>query len=243
MKTRPYFVTQSQRLDLSGLERSAVLLAERMEGARPLRDVIGYGRVLIRVMKIIMEVALGNECFERRRIALSSPKSRAQLSEILGGAVALKKWRRKAAWNAGRLDAIAKGEYRAPNPLYDGPQSKRRPVSAPASKRAARKSPKAKPPAAFRLPPQRDLLRTPVAPPAGGKRAAPCPRSPSIVIWPHEIDGQYVPDFVNRARRPACDTGGDYMPMPAGVCEAAKPPLRPPQSGAAPCRPYVHGAQ
>lgn len=166
-----------------------------------------YCKLLISVMKNILSLTLDNECFARRRDALASPNSRRNLLEKIGGAHRLKTWRRRETWNKGRLQAIADGSYRpnAPLPGWE-PKSKPAPIQRPVKPSRAvvpiARNP-AKLPAVFRLPPQRDLLRAHHRRARVKRRADPAPPLPCIVVFPHEIDGQYVPGFTSRAAFPA----------------------------------------
>ncbi len=217
MKTRPHIVTQSRVYDTAGLYRSASLLTEGIKTAGPLGDVLGYSRILIRVMKIILDLTLHNNCFVRRRDVLASATLRGRVMERLGGAHALMTWRRKNIWNKARLAAIASGSY-CPPAGGEGSQT-----GAPVTAEAPEKSQPAnasKPPAdpePFRLPVLKSLR--PAARPRAGvlRRAKPQRRFPSIVLWPHELDGQYVPGFENRARRP---DGGGYSALTTTSCAA-----------------------
>ena len=216
MKTRPHIVTQTRLHDTAVLSRIADLIAARMAAAGSLKNVLGYSRVLIRLMKIILDLTLHNDCFSSRQAVLGSPRLRKRVTERLGGARALRLWRRRAVWNKARLAAMARGEYRA--------ASSRRAALAP--RPVARRNRSGGPvktashfetaPAKFRLPVLKNpeyVYRPRVQP---KRRAAPQKRFPAVVLWPHELDGQYVPNFKSRARVPS---GGGYKPY-----DAAPPP-------------------
>ena len=229
MKSRPHIVTQSGLYDTAGLYRVADLLAARMGTAGSLKNVLGYSRVLIRVMKIILDLTLHNNCFALRREVLESPRLRKSVMERLGGVQALVLWRRRNTWNTARLAAIASGEYR-PMPEPQIPMTVQRklgPVQPAGALRVEDKPaacilPKVPSradnyPAAFRLPVLQNLdyVHRPRA--QGASRASPQKRVPIIVLWPHELDGQYVPDFTNRVQVPGGGGGADYdaaMPPP-----------------------------
>ncbi len=209
MKTRPHIVTQTCVHDTSALQRCADLLCARMAVPAAAQAAIGYGRVLIRVMKIILDLTLHNDCYTRRRDVLDSPRLRRLVMERLGGAHALLRWRRRNTWNTARLAAIASGEYRPPF----------EPAALPVRRQASPQTPQVgawaspgkssnptPPPAKFRLPMLQNLryVRKPRI--ITKHRAKPQKRFPAVVLWPHELDGQYVPDFQSRARVP--DSGG-----------------------------------
>ena len=214
MKTRPHIVTQTGLYDTAGLYRVADLLAAKMGTAGSLKTVLGYSRVLIRVMKIILDLTLHNNCFALRWEVLGSPRLRRSVMERLGGAEALRLWRRRAAWNKARLAAIASGKYRpisepqirpvlqrGKTPALPGGASNLNGISTAGTlaKAPARTDYY---PAAFRLPVLQNLdyvhgLRRPAK-----TCAQPEKRFPSVVLWPHELDGQYVPNFKSRARVP-----------------------------------------
>lgn len=222
MKARPHIVTQTRVYDTTGLRRNADLLAARMGTAGSLKNFLGYSRTLIRIMKIILDLTLRNDCFVAKREVLDSPRLRARVTEQIGGAHALLKWRRQNTWNKARLAAIASGEYR-PSAEPVMPAARRAKVkpeavtSKPAAVRPA--TPALKP---FRLPVLQNLRYVPRAAPASKRRARAVARYPSIVMWPHELDGQFVPNFISRARRP--DAGG--FPPYAADKPASGSPLR-----------------
>ena len=205
MKTRPHIVTQTHLYDTHALTRSADLIAARMGTASSLKNLLGYSRVLIRVMKIILDLTLHNNCFARRREVLDSPRLRRSVMERLGGAQALRLWRRRQAWNKARLAAIACGEYRPASSRHatptPRPAASRKPQGRPGV-RANDASHSETPPANFRLPALQNLsyVHRPGMRPV--RRAAPQRRSPAVVLWPHELDGQYVPNFKSRAGFP-----------------------------------------
>lgn len=126
MKTRPHIVTQTCEYDTAAMYSNADLLAARMGTAGSLKTILGYSRVLIRIMKIILDLTLHNDCFVRRRDVLGSPRLRKLVTERLGGAHGLLKWRRQNTWNKARLAAIASGEYR-PMPMPHIPLTAQRP--------------------------------------------------------------------------------------------------------------------
>ena len=205
-------------------------LLER-SGRANLIKAIGYSRVLIRIMKIILDLTLRNNCFARRKAVLESPRLRRLVMERLGGAPALLRWRRKETWNKARLAVIASGEYRPVREPHRPPA--RTPRQSPPERmvqieRLAQNilpenpSPPAAGPAKFRLPVLQNLryVRRPRI--ITKHRAKPQKRFPAVVLWPHELDGQYVPDFQSRARVP--DPGGYAAYRPAAA------PDRPGQS-------------
>lgn len=228
MKTRPHIVTQTTVICTDALCRSQRLIAERIgrEGAAG-RDaaMLRFCRFLIRVTKIVLAVTIANDCYKRRKAALETPESRRRLHEHLGGAPAIKKWRRLETWNKGREAAIADGSYcaQAPQAYTAAPRPKR--VLKPATSGACN----VKPVAAFRLPPQRDYLSTRPAPRAGLIRGAQAARFPCIVVWPHELDGQYVPGFQSRARQPGGGVNFAQAAFAGVKAENPAPPFRPPR--------------
>lgn len=123
-------------------------------------------------------------------------------------------WRRKAIWNKGSEACIASGEV---------PDPRLRAGLAPASRRQvkpARIVPAAASPARpgsvlkdFRFPVLRDWNRVGRACAQPAFRSAPTPRYPSIVMWPHELDGQYVPELQRRAAFP---TDAGFAPYAGG---------------------------
>ena len=225
MKTRPHIVTQTCVHDTSALQRCADLLCARMAVPTAARAAMGYGRVLIRVMKIILDVTLHNDCYARRRDVLGSPRLRRLVMERLGGAHALLRWRRRNTWNTARLAAIASGEYRPafepaglPARRQAPPQTRRAGAGAGAGTSPDKSSNPQTPPAKFRLPVLQNLRYVHRLRIITKHRAKPQKRFPAVVLWPHELDGQYVPNFQNRARVP---DGGGYAtynapPPPAG---------------------------
>lgn len=224
MKTRSHIVTQTCVYETAGLYRSADAIASRMGSVSGLKNVIGYSRVLIRIIKIILDLTLHNDCFIRRRNVLETPRLRQQVTERLGGAPALLKWRRQNTWNKARLAAIASGEYRPPA-RTDMPVSMHRPrpiAAAAAVQPKTSKPTSAVPgPAKFRLPVLQNLryVARRRGNPAG--RAKPETRFPSVVLWPHELDGQYVPDFQSRVHIPY-GMYGEYSA--AGAASGYAPP-------------------
>jgi len=221
MKTRPHIVTQTCVHDISALQRCADLIAARMAVPTAARAAIGYGRVLIRVMKIILDLTLHNDCFARRRDVLGSPRLRRLVIERLGGAHALLRWRRRDTWNKARLAAIASGEYRPafepaglPARRQAPPQTRPAGAGATFDKSSKPQTPSAK----FCLPVLQNLRYVHRPRIITKHRAKPQKRFPAVVLWPHELDGQYVPNFQNRVRVP---DGGGYAtynapPPPAG---------------------------
>ena len=207
MKTRPHIVMQTRLHDTAVLTRSADLIAARMGSACSLKNVLGYSRVLIRVMKIILDLTLHNDCYARRREVLESPRLRRSVIERLGGAQALRIWRRRQAWNKARLAAMACGDYRVGSsrhvPPSQRPAARRNRSGGPVQTASLFETA----PAKFRLP----VLKNPeyVYRPRmrSISRATPQKRFPSVVLWPHELDGQYVPNFKSRAGFPS---GGGY---------------------------------
>ena len=221
MKTRPHIVTQTGLYNTAGLTRIADLLAARMGTVAGLKDVLTYSRVLIRIMKIILDLTLHNNCFVRRRDVLDSPRLRRVVMERLGGAHALLRWRRQDAWNTARLAAIASGEYRPVSGPDIQPAFKADAERKPASEGQVSSkisAPVETPPSKFRLPVLQNLHYVHRPRIITKHRAKPQKRFPAIVLWPHELDGQYVPDFKSRTQRP--DGGGyatdDPAPPPAG---------------------------
>jgi len=78
-------------------------------------------------------------------------------------------------------------------------------------------------PAKFRLPVLQNLRYAHRPRVITKHRAKPQKRFPAVVLWPHELDGQYVPNFQSRARVP---DGGGYAtynapPPPAGASAIA----------------------
>ena len=224
MKTRPHIVTQTCVHDTSALQRCADLLCARMAVPATARAAMGYGRVLIRVMKIILDVTLHNDCFVRRRDVLDSPRLRRLVTERLGGAPALLRWRRKETWNKARLAAIASGEYRPVREPHRPPA--RTPRQSPPKRRVQierlaqsllleNPSPPAAGPAKFRLPVLQNLRYVRKARITTKHRAKPQKRFPAVVLWPHELDGQYVPDFQSRVRVPEPGGYAAYRPAAA----------------------------
>ena len=237
MKRRPYIVTQTQRLETAGLCRCAAGLAARMGTAGSAARMIRYSRLLIRVMRIILDVTIGNNCYAARRDVLKSARLRRKVTEQLGGARALALWRRKAAWNKARLAAMTRGDYRRPAAGQIATQAAPQAVPGFAAK-AARKaaevsgpetSPAPAPVKAFRLPVLQNLD---YVPPAHRRRARfrPLPqrRFPCIVVWPHELDGQYVPNFKSRALRPRPGASG-YIAPGENRAPPRPPELHPPR--------------
>ena len=231
MKTRPHIVTQTRLYDVAGLYRNADLLAARMgllerSGRTNLIKAIGYSRVLIRIMKIILDVTLHNDCFTRRREVLDSPRLRKLVMERLGGAHALLRWRRRDTWNKARLAAIASGEYRPafePAGLPVRRQTPPRNSSVGGGAFPDKSSNPQTSPAKFRLPVLQNLRYAHRPRVITKHRAKPQKRFPAVVLWPHELDGQYVPNFQSRARVP---DGGGYAtynapPPPAGASAIA----------------------
>ncbi len=202
MKTRPHIVTQTCVLPTAGLYRCADGLAARIKRAGDggqEREMHRFSALVIRVMTIILDVTLHNNCFVRRREVLASPRLRAGVAEQLGGAPALEKWRRKNTWNTARLAAIASGAYKPPAPGYAAPIVRRGGAGLNADARF--KSPAVRP-SSFRLPVLKNLRHRARPVLTVGTRAAPQKRFPAIVVWPHELDGQYVPGFTSAASRP-----------------------------------------
>ena len=245
MKPRPYIVTQTRSLETAGLYRCADKLAARMGelgAARRTAKMIRYSRLLIRVMRIIMDVTLGNNCYTARRDVLGSARLRRKVTEQLGGARALVLWRRKAAWNAARLAAVASGTYRTPARkdsasrqaalIQAAPQSASRFAANAGPMRAASSRPKAPVAAAafkaFRLPVLQNLNYVPPVRRPASARQALQRRFPCIVVWPHELDGQYVPNFKSRASRPQAPTPGYSAPSERRA-PALRPELHPPR--------------
>ena len=213
MKTRPHIVTQSCLYDTDALTRCADLLAARMGVTEGLKNVLGYSRVLIRVMKIILDLTLHNDCFSRRQAVLKSPRLRKSVMEHLGGAEVLRLWRRRQAWNQARLAAMNCGEYRAASSRHAAPASC--PVARPnQTGRSVAPTDTAAHfeiiPAKFRLPVLQNLNYVYRARAQTKRHAERQRRFPAVVLWPHELDGQYVPNFKSRARTP----GGGYVNTP-----------------------------
>jgi len=204
MKTRPHIVTQKCVLPTAGLYRCADGLAARIKRAGDsgqAREMHRFSALVIRVMKIILDVTLHNNCFVRRREVLASPRLRAGVAEQLGGAPALERWRRKKTWNTARLAAIASGAYKPPAPGYAAPIVRRGGAGRKPSSDACAGLPAARP-SSFRLPVLKNLCHRARPVLTVGTRAAPQKRFPAIVVWPHELDGQYVPGFTSAASRP-----------------------------------------
>lgn len=225
MKTRPYIVTASCVINTDGFYRVADAIAARMRGQmqRPAREMIRTSRLLLRVMAMIADITLRNNCFIRRAEVLASPKLRSRVLDALGGAHAAERWRRKAIWNKGREACIASGEVPDPR-LTAGSvpvRAKVRPKPA-ASGRAALPAPRKASGGydEFRFPALRDWNRIgkPIA--RAVYRVGSQARYPSIVVWPHQLDGQYVPNFKSRATRPA---SGGYPPYAGAACGASRP--------------------
>ena len=173
-----------------------------------------FSALVIRVMKIILDMTLHNNCFVRRREVLASPRLRAGVAEQLGGAPALQRWRRKNTWNTARLAAIASGAYKPPAPGYAAPIVRRGGAGLNAD--ACEGSPAARP-SSFRLPVLKNLRHRARPVLTVAARAAPQKRFPAIVVWPHELDGQYVPGFTSAASRPQNHPKRDApWPMPVG---------------------------
>ena len=215
MRTRPYFVTQTDLLPTAGLERACELLTGRIAKANDGgNDKLFFklAGTLHRFVRCLLGIAWSNYYFTIRKRALASPRSREELLAKLGGAHALLRWRRKEVWNKGRLAAIADGTYRRPGAQPWDACVPRKPEKTRKAKPAQKRTTLSKAPPEFRLPPLKDLLRDPHNPIIfTGERAAPNPHIPVVVIWPHEIDGQYVPNFTSRARRPQ---SGEAVPDP-----------------------------
>jgi|GEM_PF-836990 len=225
MKTRAYFVTAAGLLDTAGLYRVADALLVRMRGEagrqgapgsrQSVRALVRSSALLIKIMKMVAAVTLRNNCFLRRREVLGSPKLRARVLEQLGGVHAATRWRRKHIWNKGREACIAAGQV---------PDPRRQLIAAPKHLVLRRGGAAAGPGAAqlpqsaglneFRFPPLRDYSRIGRPRARSGSRAAPVPRYPSIVVWPHELDGQYVPGFQTRCTRPAAGDARSFAPPP-----------------------------
>ena len=180
-----------------------------------LGTVLRLSYVLIRVMRMIVDITERNMCFARRRDVLSDARLRRRVYEGLGGAPALEAWRRRNAWTKARLAAIAAGRVRPePQQVSDPVFKKRAPRPAgrmPAPASGPDKAPVPPPAPEFRLP----VLQNLAAKPARARgvffgrasvRREGTPRRLCTVLWPHELDGQYVPNFQSRARRPA----GEY---------------------------------
>jgi len=211
MKTRPHIVTQTRLHDTAGLYRCVDLIAARMGAPTVAQMAIRYGRVLIRVMKIILDVTLHNDCYARRRDVLESPRLRKLVMERLGGAQALLRWRRKDTWNKARLAAIASGEYR---PAF-GPNVRPSLRQVLPRNSSAESVPQGQPsPAKFRLPVLQNLRYVHRPRFITKHRAKPQKRFPSVVLWPHELDGQYVPNFKSRACVPE---GAGYVDYCAAI--------------------------
>ncbi len=221
MKTRPHIVTQKCVMPTSGLYRCADGLAKRIKAAGDAgraREMHRFSALVIRVMKIILDLTLHNNCFERRRDVLASPKLRARVAEQLGGAPALERWRRKNTWNKARLAAIASGEYKPPAQA-DLMPARRRSVIVTQTKPPAAENDNR--PAPFRLPVLQNLRHRARPRVSIGRRAARQARFPSVVIWPHELDGQYVPGFASKATRPAAGGYAAYAAPAVGAGFAA----------------------
>lgn len=228
MKTRPHIVTQTCVIKTGGFERSANALAARMEEAGHaggMRWMIRYSAVLIRLMKIILDLTERNTCFTRRREVLASPKLRSRIMESLGGAHALEKWRRQDTWNRARLRAIADGTYiqQSVPDIAPARKPKLRPFASPATPPLTSPKPrriKRAGPPEFRLPVLQNLRAVPAWRRALSKPAPRQARRLCTVLWPHELDGQYVPGFKSRARHP----GGAYSDYaaPADTASAGR---------------------
>lgn len=228
MKTRPHIVTQTRIYPTGDLERSALALAARMgtEGRPGL--VLMYSRTLIRVMKIILDLTLRNNCFIRRRDVLACARLRKRVMQGLGGAPTLMKWRRQHVWNTARLAAIASGQYSAPGDVtpparkcvraeavtaHAVPDASLNNAACSATLNEAPNAGALQPsngPAHFRLPVLQNLNYRAGRGRSLTPRAKPQRRYPSIVLWPHELDGQYVPGFESRAKRPAAGGYASY---------------------------------
>ena len=226
MKTRPYFVTQTDLLPTEGLERACDLLSGRIakaDDAGNQKLFFKLAGTLHRFVRCLLGIAWSNYYLILRERALATPRSRAELMDRLGGAHALLRWRRKDVWNKGRLAAIADGTYRPQGAQPWDPSVPRRETPAPRPKPTQRSSRAPKSVRDFQLPPQRDLLRAPRNPIIfTGERAAPQPRRGLVVVWPHELDGQYVPNFKSRASHP--QTGYAGFNQAAGTAGYTLPP-------------------
>ncbi len=237
MKTRPHIVTQTCVHDTSALQRCADLLCARMAVPTAAQAAISYGRVLIRVMKIILDLTVHNDCFVRRRDVLDSPRLRRLVTERLGGAPALLRWRRRNTWNKARLAAIASGEYRPVRELHRPPARtprQSRPKRAVQIDRRAQSlfpenpAPPAAGPAKFRLPVLQNLRYVHRPRIITKHRTKPQKRFPAVVLWPHELDGQYVPDFQSRVRVPESADFADYRMASPPAGHAGRAVFAPP---------------
>ena len=202
----------------------------RAVGAGKTAAVLRLARLTLRVFRIYAAMAMRNACFLARERALATPGARRDVMAGLGGARALHLWRRKAIWNKARAEAIARGEIAAVKPARK-------------ARVKVRVKPNADLPDTFKAPPEPGEtpahFRLPViADPSVqggfgicGPRAPAQPRYPSIVIYPHELDGQYVPDFISRASYPPADIQGKFQAetgMHAPAAAAKGPPRRAP---------------
>ncbi len=226
MKMRAYFVTAAGLLDTAGLYRVAEALLVRMRGEagrhgapgsrQSVRALVRSSALLIKIMKMIAAVTLRNNCFLRRREVLGSAKLRARVLEQLGGVPAATRWRRKHIWNKGREACIASGQVADPRrQLIAAPKHFVRRRGGEAAGPGAAQLPQSAGLNEFRFPPLRDWNRIGRPRARCGSRAAPAPRYPSIVVWPHELDGQYVPGFRTRCTRPAAGEARRFAPPPA----------------------------
>ena len=229
MRTRPHIVTQTCVIDTGSLTRSATLLAARIGRGGGLGAVLRFSYLLNRIMRMIVDVTERNMCFARRRDVLSDTRLRRRVYEALGGARAMEVWRRRDTWNKARLAAIAAGRVRAESDRgseqgFDPVLNKRAPRPAgrmPAPASGSDKAPVLPLAPEFRLPVLQNLGATPGRTArASGPRTGP-PRRLCTVLWPHELDGQYVPDFISRARRPGSDSGGYAAPAAGDVAPPA----------------------
>lgn len=236
MKTRPYIVTARRLMDTAGFYRVADALAARMGRQGRVRDVIRTAGLLLKVMGMIVDITLRNTCFTRRQAVLESPVLRARLLEQLGGAPAAQRWRRQHIWNKSREACIASGKVadpRAqawPKPAHARPNVQTQ-IKAQASAQFAALDGGAAALSTFRFPPLRHWHRIGRPHVYAGSRAAPSPRYPSIVIWPHELDGQYVPEFQSRCVRPGSEhmaaghmAAGDGLAWPVSIRPAPPAP-------------------
>jgi|GEM_PF-6573347 len=72
-------------------------------------------------------------------------------------------------------------------------------------------------PAPFRLPVLQNLRHRARPRVSIGRRAGRQAGFPSVVMWPHELDGQYVPGFVSKATRPAAGGYAAYAAPAVGA--------------------------
>ena len=186
--------------------------------------MLRFSGLLIWAMRTLVYLTERNRCFARRREVLGNATLRRRVYDALGGAPAMLKWRRQDAWNKARLDAIARGQVtpecapKAPRPALGraGPET---PVSPSVRPLFMQTGPALLP--EFRLPVLQNLRGRAPAVQSVFKRRAGAPRRLCTVLWPHELDGQYAPDFHSRASRPGSGYGDYTAPHTGAVMGSA----------------------